>query len=77
MTDEKDVLFSKARTHDMLSLLVLTVMPLQANTMQLGGLLKGQIVQDAAVCLLPLATGIAQTAARDKGLSTISGGHLL
>lgn len=41
--------FLKARTHDMPSLLVLTAMPLQANTMQLGGLLKGQIVRDAAV----------------------------
>lgn len=49
MTDEKSVLFSKARTHDMPSLLVLTAMPLQANTMKLGGLLKGQIVRDAAV----------------------------
>lgn len=49
MTDEEHVLFSKARAHDMPSLLVLTAMPLQANTTQLGGLLKGQIVQDAAV----------------------------
>lgn len=31
------------------SLLVLTAMPLQTNTTQLGGLVKGQIVRDAAV----------------------------
>lgn len=49
MTKCKSVLFSKAKTHDMPSLLVLSAMPLQANTVQLGGLLKGQIVRDAAV----------------------------